>query len=619
VLQTDMESSGASQKGFPLLSFEMLMIELEAAARVLEDNSEEEDSENEGSDSSGPERSIMKSLNLIAQLIRWAEVSKDAGALTNAPHSTEQSESTLLETDAWTSFLERADTLIGDLCSEIHDEGMASSVDPFAIPTTPGSHIVTKSYMAGSFASNTNFLMLLAGAMDNEPGAENLSDEQRIASMRQRMTLAGFIPPPWSESARPDPRSSLLARFDSTYDVCAVLDAAARSDTVSQSLDPSARRGQLLNVLFARAETRQKDRHHAAQGEPRRMAVGKNMIVFNEGRKVKRRAICPANHERKNEHDSRSWCDDSMYHGFGGELDELEIDSFGIIWAAKGSRVRAIGCQKEEDKEGESRGDVRLLWTLDSNGYRGSFAATDEGILRGGSRNRLAIWSRNELAISIAESMDMSKKDAVPARDGLKVVQFDRLISDVRVRGPPWSDWVLVRLLALLLLIRQVRYNIIPTLFTPCLMQDLPHLFVAAGDDPYTRIFDIRQSVLPQVLLNGHSASVDVCTIASHGGNFPIIFTGGQDELVKAWDIRHTKSCLYDLSTGTMHPAALEWHEDSQTLFLLGERVHKSDGSGSWPKNAVQREDYFGVPWYTRGHVLVEYLFKSDADPRKYP
>lgn len=75
-------------------------------------------------------------------------------------------------------------------------------------------------------------------------------------------------------------------------------------------------------------------------------------------------------------------------------------------------------------------------------------------------------------------------------------------------------------------------------------------------------------------MLNGHSDNVNACTIASHGGDFPIIFTGGNDELIKAWDIRHTKDCLYDLSTGTMHPKALAWHEDNQTLFLLGKKVH---------------------------------------------
>lgn len=102
----------------------------------------------------------------------------------------------------------------------------------------------------------------------------------------------------------------------------------------------------------------------------------------------------------------------------------------------------------------------------------------------------------------------------------------------------------------------------------------MPHCFVAAGDDPCVRIFDMRSSVLPEILLDGHSGDVLSCAIASHGSDFPIIFTGGKDELVKAWDIRHTKKCMYELATGTTHPKALGWHDESQSLFMLGRNVH---------------------------------------------
>lgn len=102
----------------------------------------------------------------------------------------------------------------------------------------------------------------------------------------------------------------------------------------------------------------------------------------------------------------------------------------------------------------------------------------------------------------------------------------------------------------------------------------MPHSFVAAGDDPCVRIFDVRCSVLPQILLQGHSEDVISCAMASHGGGFPIVFSGGQDEVVKAWDIRHTKRCLYELSTATTQPQGLAWHDGIQSLFILGKNTH---------------------------------------------
>lgn len=104
--------------------------------------------------------------------------------------------------------------------------------------------------------------------------------------------------------------------------------------------------------------------------------------------------------------------------------------------------------------------------------------------------------------------------------------------------------------------------------------QDAPDIIVAAGDDDVTRIYDYRHP-LPQVILDGHRGGATSCAIAPFGGAYPIIFTGGKDKLVRAWDIRHTKACLYELSAGTLIVEDLAWHQESSTLFIAGQNIHE--------------------------------------------
>lgn len=80
---------------------------------------------------------------------------------------------------------------------------------------------------------------------------------------------------------------------------------------------------------------------------------------------------------------------------------------------------------------------------------------------------------------------------------------------------------------------------------------------------------------MPQMLLQAHGRDLNACTIAPFGGHYPIIFTGGEDELVKAWDIRHTKACLYELAAGTMQVQDLVWHEENHALFIAGKKLHQ--------------------------------------------
>ncbi len=77
------------------------------------------------------------------------------------------------------------------------------------------------------------------------------------------------------------------------------------------------------------------------------------------------------------------------------------------------------------------------------------------------------------------------------------------------------------------------------------------------------------------MVLDGHTNGVEACTIAPFGGKIPIIFTGGRDEIVRAWDTRHTKAALYELSAGTLVVRDLGWHDASQTLLVVGENMNQ--------------------------------------------
>ncbi|KAG8918728.1 hypothetical protein FRC01_001688, partial [Tulasnella sp. 417] len=618
-----MDSASSSQEASPFLDFGTLIEKLEEAATIPMDEMQAD----RDSDNPHPDKIYMRSLHAITTLIKWAEISKDAGVLGVSPSMAIQSTSTASSAlaansglDEWTEFINAAESKISRLCSEMYGHDYTSCVDPFAIPTEPGRYIRTKGYMPGSISNSREFLLLFAGIMGGnaDDAGEPMNEQQRVEDMRRRMMLADFIPSTWAESIRPHSLSTRLARFDTSYDSCATLEAASRSTSVAQGADSSARRQQLINILQARAEVRQDEFIFEAEGQPRRMAVGKNMaVICDERRKLQRQAIYPHGYDRSEEENLWDWDGDYVRHGFGSRVDELEVDSAGRIWAASGSRIKAFGGWAEGELEKEKAGGCKLRWTLNSESYRGAFGVTDEVVFRGSRGGKLAFWRKDHLAEhepvwwsdsdSHAEPhggrMDTSSymvpRDSVELSRGESphyTAEIPNLVGPFGLLKPipGTSKFISTPTIPETLDLRypesfSVRLFDIASAESPASIVglgfgaavgalathiDIPHVFVAAGDDRCTRIFDLRHPPLPQVMLNGHSDNVNTCTIASHGGDFPIIFTGGNDELVKAWDIRHTKQCLYDLSTGTMHPTALAWHEDAQSLFLLGKKVH---------------------------------------------
>ncbi|KAG8891407.1 hypothetical protein FRC00_013724, partial [Tulasnella sp. 408] len=292
-----MDSPSSSEEASPFFDFNTLMEKLEEAATIPIDEMQQDSD----SDNPHPDKIYMMSLHAIATLIKWAEISKDAGML-----------------------------------------GAAS--------TTANQSSTTSSAPAASLRPNE-----------------------------------------WTEFIN-------AAESKISYDPCTVLDAASRSAAVAQGVDSSVRRQQLINILQARAEVRQEEFIFEAEGQPRRMAVGKNMaVICDERRKLQRQAIYPLGYDRSKEENLWDWNGDYVEHGFGSRVDELEVDSIGRIWAASGSRIKAFGGWAEGELEKEKQGECKLKWTLNCKGYSGAFRVTDEVVFRASTGGKLAFWRKENL------------------------------------------------------------------------------------------------------------------------------------------------------------------------------------------------------------------------------
>ena len=94
-----------------------------------------------------------------------------------------------------------------------------------------------------------------------------------------------------------------------------------------------------------------------------------------------------------------------------------------------------------------------------------------------------------------------------------------------------------------------------------------------------------------------------------------VAFTWGDDECIRAWDLRKPSSFAYTLSTGNLNVTSLGWHERTASLFAAtrnehaltygrnaqyqyGERCRfkygeEEEEERGWPKRAQHKQDYF--------------------------
>ncbi|KAG8949562.1 hypothetical protein FRC04_008495 [Tulasnella sp. 424] len=652
----------------PQLDYSTLMRELESRAFV---------SSSTGMGRRERKVALLKALQEVVGLINFAEAAKSAETSVKQSYSAEESSrredsspSQPEEVGSWNRFIDEAATKLSKICRRMYKADMTDCIEPYAVPSGPGRHIETMRYLASSIYSNPEFLDLLAPALG----------ETSLTAVQNRMRDTNVIPPKWQETLRPHKLSTPMSRFESDYDSVALSEAAQSSFAVAhpfagvQSIirNMATRRQEVLNILQARAEIHQTTQAFPFSKDvcrPEQMALNKNeLVVCDDTQLLKRYTIGQPKPEESDRSDGWSWEEERINHGFASELEGLLIDSSGKIWVSGDSRIKAFGSgwKSGEIDQQETGDQSRLKWTLNSTGYTHAFGVTEEAVFRANRGGTVAFWKQEKLVEH--DPVWMSDEDSSTEPYGGRIKTSKRRTNgsgvEISLGEIPHGTIVVPNLSGTFGLLESVpgTSRFLCTEGIPEKMdiqlpknlsvqaldlaspessaitvgvgfgtavsvlathQDMPHCFAAAGDDPCVRIFDMRSSVLPEILLDGHSGDVLSCAIASHGTDFPIIFTGGKDELVKAWDIRHTKKCMYELATGTTHPKALGWHDESQSLFMLGRNVHGEAGydwdEDYWPQRAERNSDYFGVPWCSSTHLIVEYRFKTDPNSRFAP
>ncbi|KAG9007011.1 hypothetical protein FRB93_008277 [Tulasnella sp. JGI-2019a] len=612
------------------LNYAQLIGQLTDASTVPEIDEEDE--------SNDPAKTYLEKLEQIVGVLRSAEGSKSAGGISE---------------EEWRMFLNTTDETISSLCSEVYESNYTDTIGVFGAPTSSGQYI--KSKKAAPLGSGAGMLNGLE-AMLNMFAADVQARTGK--TIKEIMLDKGVAPQPWSATARPSPHTTRLSRFTKEYNEEAV------QSTLSSV--PAGTRRAILPIIQASALLRT---HNIAN--PWGMAVGGDVLVvagaggWKERESRASRFSIPATSDDAEQILKQS----NLKTGFAGPFGNLLVDSY-AIWGSGDERIKAFDLTTGKLKHTLSCRD----------GYdQGMFGIHDKKIFRANASGTFACWNRATLethlpSISKAstkpafgglidddhlgwldgdDDVEMSRGQApdstftVPSLKGplgnlVNVPNTSRFLGTKALSGGGMEpeDLLGVRIfdiarpeagatvvgLGLGANIESIKTH-----------EEMPDNFVAAGSDPITRIFDLRNGPLPQIVLEGHSRDVTSCAIASFGhGQFPIIFTGGKDEAVRAWDIRRTKTCLYELSAGTLTVQDLAWHDATRTLFISGQNLNEDrmgnhhdydeldeedeeDSATYWPRTAVTGKDYFGKRWCSTTHAILEYKFKSGADASDTP
>ncbi|KAG8886316.1 hypothetical protein FRB98_001337 [Tulasnella sp. 332] len=624
------------------LNYAQLVERLTSASAVpgIDDDGEEDEE-------SQPNASYLKHLKQISQVVQIAESAKVA-------------ESISLE--EYLKFLNSADETISSICSEAYEISHTDCIGVFAAPASVKQYVKTKKTLPFGPAELVGLEGLLANFADDVQARTGKTIKEIILDN-------GVAPPPWSTTARPSPHSTRQSRFTQEYD----------QDTIDSALNsvPADIRDAVQPILQASAKLQSNNILN-----PWGMAFGGNTVVVTAAGGWKERESCslrftiPSKRmqpgaDANSDDDQQMLMESDLRTGFAGPFSELFVDSY-AIWGAGDERIKAFDLTSG-----------RLKHTLSCRGGydSGAFGVHEEKIFRANPSGTFACWNRATLQTHIPSMGKASKmpafggfisEDHLGWLDGDEDVEMSRgqapdstfhvpnlkgplglLVNvpkttkylgtkETNAGGMSPSDLLGVRIFDIAR--PEAGASVVAVGFgadVACIRthEDMPDMFVAAGSDPVIRIFDLR-SPLPQMVLDGHSKDVTSCAIAPFGGQFPIIFTGGKDELVKAWDIRHTKTCLYELSAGTLMVQDLAWHEAGRTLFISGqnlnvdrmgnhhdyEELEEDDTGGEssvevtyWPTNAMTGKDYFGKRWCSTAHALLEYRFKGGADANQTP
>ncbi|KAI1797004.1 hypothetical protein LXA43DRAFT_1079300 [Ganoderma leucocontextum] len=98
-----------------------------------------------------------------------------------------------------------------------------------------------------------------------------------------------------------------------------------------------------------------------------------------------------------------------------------------------------------------------------------------------------------------------------------------------------------------------------------------PNVFATAGADGYARLYDIRHP-LPVITIDAGKRS-EFCTSVEfiHPDGIPTLFTGGdRSQSVRCWDIR-ARAVVYELGTGNNRVSAFNWDAKRSALYATTE------------------------------------------------
>ena len=149
------------------------------------------------------------------------------------------------------------------------------------------------------------------------------------------------------------------------------------------------------------------------------------------------------------------------------------------------------------------------------------------------------------------------------------------------------------------------------------------NLIAAASADDFVHIFDTRVKFTAMAKLEGHGDQLSTCEIANINGT-PFVWSGGLDQCVRCWDLR-MQVPLYELSTGNNTVLALDWHEQSSTLFCATNHVHDASSfdeeeeyeEDSWPRSAQHPNGHFTQYYHSTCSTVMRYQYKDVVESNK--
>ncbi|KAG8930443.1 hypothetical protein FRC02_004154 [Tulasnella sp. 418] len=579
-------------------------------------------------------------LRKVIRIIQAAQESLNAG---------------FINKEQFARFLSSADEEITRLCKEQYDGEYTDDINSFDVDALDSNEVINMEkypYAGGNDCSFDALLAFLTRGSDTSPAEL----EEFWQTMR---------PPPWPTTPRPSPdHSSLLSRFSSKYS----------SETVERliSTAPVAKVDILRSVLEAHMEIRS-----YRICNPTAMALNSNYLAlacaggWKERECIFYRYIIPGSDEN-NEHQgsTKELDEESDILGFYEPAQRLLYHSQ-HLWAQGDCRIKGYDAETND-----------LKYTLRGveYGQNGAFGVTDDLVFQMGKSGKIFSWKMTKLQEHEPVMFD-SPEDEKPL--GGRIYSEDWWLDEdaqekvEMSRGQKPDSSTSIKGLGLVNVISPLPYStkyLCSSTGYPedkntyavkvfdlgqvgadadvvgigmaagvedfATHVDLPNIYVAAGGDHLARIFDIRYPIA-QIFLDGHMTDIDCCTIGSSHSEVPLVFTAGRDEVIKAWDIRHSKACLYELSTGTLRATSLAFHDERSTLFAacMNENADRlgyhhdydefddideeEDGydedATHWPKQSNTAPEQFGQRWCQVDHCVLEYRFKHGAEKTFFP